>query len=227
MNIFVLNLDSATERWKEYENKGWNRWRATHYDDLGDDHPIFDEMVSMYNINPLEHKAKCACFMTHTSLWRHIIKHDLKNVLVLEDDAHQVGDLPKPEDLPQGQDLTYLGGITYHTRLTDGPKPMEFKEGINEIIPAEFRMIQLMSYYIPNRRVALKLLQCVTERGRPRAIDTLVKDAWVQQYLYYPAVFVEKPIQSQIRDKKTKFSNKFYHSVTKKQALLEIKNNSQ
>ena len=226
MNVYVLNLDSAKDRWKAYEDKGWNRWKATHYDDLPDDHPIFDEMVSMYNINPLEHQAKCACYMTHISLWKHIIEKDLKNVLVLEDDAHQIADLPNPEDLPQGQDLTYLGGITYNKRLTDGPKPMEFKEGINEIIPADFRMIMLMSYFIPNRRVALKLLQCVTERGRPRAIDTMIKDAWVSQYLYYPAVFVEKPIQSQIRDKKSKFSNQYYHSVTKKQALSQIKNNS-
>ena len=224
MNVFVLNLDSAKDRWKAYEGKGWNRWKATHYDDLPDDHPIFEDLVSMWNIDPLEHKAKAACYMTHISLWKHIIEKDLKNVLVLEDDAHQIADLPNPEDLPRGQDLTYLGGITYNKRLTDGPKPMEFKEGINEIKHSDFRMIMLMSYFIPNRRVALKLLQCVTERGRPRAIDTMIKDAWVSQYLYYPAIFVEKPIQSQIRDKKSKFSNQYYHSVTKKQALLEIKN---
>ena len=222
MNVYVLNLDSAKDRWEAYEGKGFNRWKATHYDDLADDHPIFADMVSMYNINPVEHNAKCACYMTHVSLWEHIVKHDLKNVLVLEDDAHQVGDLPDPEDLPKGNSLTYLGGITYNNRLTDGPKPMEFKEGINEIIKADFRMIMLLSYFIPNRRVAYKLLQSVRERGRPRAIDTMVRDAYVSQYLYYPAVFVEKPIQSQIRNKKTKFSNKYYHSVTKKQGLLEI-----
>jgi hypothetical protein len=55
----------------------------------------------------------------------------------------------------------------------------------------------------------------------------MIKDAWVSQYLYFPAVFVEKPIQSQIRDKKTKFSNQYYQSVTKKQALSQIKNISQ
>tara|TARA_R100000951_G_scaffold112509_1_gene112963 strand:- start:1191 stop:1865 length:675 start_codon:yes stop_codon:yes gene_type:complete len=222
MNVYVLNLDSAKDRWEAYEGKGFNRWKATHYDDLADDHPIFADMVSMWNCPPLEHNAKCACYMTHVSLWEHIVKHDLKNVLVLEDDAHQVGDLPDPEDLPKGNSLTYLGGITYNNRLTDGPKPMEFKEGINEIIKADFRMIMLLSYFIPNRRVAYKLLQSVRERGRPRAIDTMVRDAYVSQYLYYPAVFVEKPIQSQIRNKKTKFSNKYYHSVTKKQGLLEI-----
>ena len=43
MNVYVLNLDSAKDRWKAYEDKGWNRWKATHYDDLPDDHNDFAE----------------------------------------------------------------------------------------------------------------------------------------------------------------------------------------
>ena len=222
INVFVINLDSAEERWEKYKDKGWNRWKATSVDDLADDHPIFADMVSMWNIPPGEHNNKCACYMSHVSLWEHIIKNDLKNVLILEDDALQIDELPNLEDLPKGNSLTYLGGITYNNRLTDGPLKVDCLDGINEIDYGKFRMIMLLSYFIPNKRVAYKLLQSAKERGRPRAIDTMVKHAHVSQYLYYPALFVEMPGQSQIREKKVKFSNKYYHSVTKKQSLLEI-----
>jgi hypothetical protein len=221
-NVFVINLDSATERWKYYENKGWNRWAATHYNDLDDEHPIFKQMVSMWNIPPEEHKAKCACYISHTSLWEHIIKNDLKNVLVLEDDAYQINELPNIDDLPNDS-LTYFGGITYNKRLTDGPLPVDLDEGLNKIDYTQYRMIMLLSYFIPNRRVAYKMLQSAKERGRPRAIDVMVKFSHINHYLYYPAIFVEKPMQSQIRNKKVRFSDSQYNSVKSQDVCQEIK----
>jgi hypothetical protein len=213
MRIFVINLDSAKDRWSHYENdKRYTRWSATSVDDLSDYHPIFKDMVSYWNIDPNEHNCKCACYMSHTMLWKYIITNHLEDVLILEDDAKLVNPIPDTCDLPQ-DGFTYLGGFTSHLRLTDGPKKVEFKEGINTINHAEYRMLMLMAYYIPHWSVAHKMLQSVTERGRPRAIDTMVRHTHRKQFVSYPASFIERDDPSQIRKKKNKHSNEFYEWI--------------
>tara|TARA_Y100000592_G_scaffold88428_1_gene144242 strand:+ start:1690 stop:2331 length:642 start_codon:yes stop_codon:yes gene_type:complete len=213
MKIFVINLDSAKDRWKHYENDNrYTRWSATSVDDLHDNHPIFKDMVSYWNIDPKEHDCKCACYMSHTRLWRYIISNHLEDVLILEDDAKLVNPIPDKSELPQ-DGFTYLGGFTSHKRLTDGPKKVEFKEGINKIDHSEYRMLMLMAYYIPHWDVAHKMLQSVTERGRPRAIDTMVLHTHKNQYVSYPASFIERDDKSQIRKKKNKHSNEFYEWI--------------
>jgi hypothetical protein len=213
MKIFVINLDSAKDRWSHYENdERYTRWSATSVDDLRDDHPIFKDLVSMWNIDPNEHNCKCACYMSHTMLWKYIITNHLEDVLILEDDAKLVNPIPDTCDLPQ-DGFTYLGGFTSHLRLTDGPKKVEFKEGINTINHAEYRMLMLMAYYIPHWSVAHKMLQSVTERGRPRAIDTMVRHTHRKQFVSYPASFIERDDPSQIRKKKNKHSNEFYEWI--------------
>lgn len=210
MKIFVINLDSAKDRWSHYENDSrYTRWSATSVDDLSDYHPIFKEMVSYWNIDPDEHNCKCACYMSHKRLWEYIVTNHLEDVLILEDDAELVNPIPDTCDLPQ-DGFTYLGGFTSHVRLTDGPKKVEFEEGINTIDHSKYRMIMLMAYYIPHWSVAKKMLQAVTERGRPRAIDTMVRHTWRKQYVSYPASFIERHDKSQIRKNKKKHSNEFY-----------------
>ncbi len=213
MKIFVINLDSAEDRWSHYENdKRYTRWSATSVDDLRDDHPIFKDMVSMWNIDPNEHNCKCACYISHTMLWKYIITNHLEDVLILEDDAKLVNPIPDTCDLPQ-DGFTYLGGFTSNLRLTDGPKKVEFEEGINTMNHADYRMLMMMAYYIPHWSVAHKMLQSVTERGRPRAIDTMVRHTHRKQYVSYPASFIERDDPSQIRKKKRKHSNEFYEWI--------------
>lgn len=209
----MINLDSAEDRWSHYENdKRYTRWSATSVDDLRDDHPIFKDMVSMWNIDPNEHNCKCACYISHTMLWKYIITNHLEDVLILEDDAKLVNPIPDTCDLPQ-DGFTYLGGFTSHLRLTDGPKKVEFEEGINTMNHADYRMLMMMAYYIPHWSVAHKMLQSVTERGRPRAIDTMVRHTHRKQYVSYPASFIERDDPSQIRKKKRKHSNEFYEWI--------------
>lgn len=210
MKIFVINLDSAKDRWSHYENDEiYTRWSATSVDDLRDDHPIFKDMVSMWNIDPNEHNCKCACYMSHKRLWEYIVTNHLEDVLILEDDAELVNPIPDTCDLPQ-DGFTYLGGFTSHLRLTDGSKKVEFEEGINTIDHSKYRMLMMMAYYIPHWSVAHKMLQSITERGRPRAIDTMVRHTHRKQYVSYPASFIERDDKSQIRKKKNKHSNEFY-----------------
>ena len=215
MRIFVINLDRAKDRWEYYKDFGedkkrFTRWSATDYTKLNDNHPIFKDMVSYWNIDPKEHKAKCACYLSHTNVYRYIVQNHLYDTIVLEDDAELIGEIP--EDLPQ-DGFTYLGGFSSHLKLTDGPMKVEFEEGINQIKHNEYRMLCCLAIYIPNPRVALKMLQACEkiEGRRPRAVDTMLRDAMISQYVYYPAPIVERKCESNIRKgSRNKFCNEFY-----------------
>ena len=222
MRIFVINLDKATDRWANYkDDKRYTRWSATHYDELRDNHPIFEDMVSMWNIDPNEHNAKCGCYMSHTMLYQYIVTNKINDVLIIEDDAYLIGEIPDTKDLPQ-DGFTYLGGLSYHKRLTDGPLKIEFEDGINKIDHSKYRMLMTVAIYIPHHSVAFKMLRACKERGRPRAIDTMLVHTHVNQYVYYPAPFLERPEPSQIRKKKNTFSNTKYERVCGKKIVDEM-----
>jgi hypothetical protein len=211
MRIFVINLDRATDRWSHYkDDERFTRWSATDYNDLKEDNPIFKDMVSYWNIDPKEHKAKCACYLSHTNVYRYIVQNHLFDTLILEDDAELVGELP--DNLPQ-DGFTYLGGFSSHLKLTSGPMKVDFEDGINPIKHNEYRMLCCLAIYIPNPRVALKMLQaCEKMNGRrPRAVDTMLRDALISQYVYYPAPIIERKCNSTIRrGSRNKFCNESY-----------------
>jgi len=221
-HIFVINLDSATDRWAHYQDdERYTRWSATSIDDIPLDHEIWKKMISMWNIDPREHSAKCACYLSHTNLWKHIVSNKLNNVIILEDDAFLVNDIPDPKDLPTDGPV-YLGGFTSHVRMTDGPKKVEFKNGINQIDHKEYRVLMCLAIFIPTWEVAYQMIKSSTRNGRCRAIDTMIRDTYRSQYVSFPASFVERPIQSQIRDNKRKFSNSQYEWVSAKTVMEEI-----
>jgi GR25 family glycosyltransferase involved in LPS biosynthesis len=221
-HIFVINLDSATDRWSHYkDDERYTRWSATTIDDIPLNHEIWNKMISYHNISPYEHSAKCACYLSHTKLWKHIVENKLNNVIILEDDAFLVNDIPDPKDLPK-DGFTYLGGFTSHVKLTDGHKKVEFKEGINQIDNNEYRMLMCLAIYIPTWDTAYKMIQSSTRNGRCRAIDTMIRDTFRSQYVYYPACFIERPVESQIRNNKKKFSNSNYEWVNAKTVMQEI-----
>jgi hypothetical protein len=211
MRIFVINLDRATDRWSHFkDDERFTRWSATDYNDLKEDNPIFKDMVSYWNIDPKEHKAKCACYLSHTNVYRYIVQNHLFDTLVIEDDAELVGELP--DNLPQ-DGFTYLGGFSSHLKLTSGPMKVDFEDGINPIKHNEYRMLCCLAIYIPNPRVALKMLQaCEKMNGRrPRAVDTMLRDALISQYVYYPAPIIERKCNSTIRrGSRNKFCNESY-----------------
>ena len=224
MKIFVVNLDKAPDRWVHYkDDEKYTRWSATHYDDLCDNHPIFENMVSMWNIDPNEHNAKCGCYISHTRLYQYIVTNKINDVLILEDDAYLINDIPDTKDLPQ-DGFTYLGGLSYNKKLTDGPLKVEFENGINKIDHKKYRMLMTVAIYIPHHRYAQKMLDSCTKRGRPRAIDTMILHSHCSQYVSYPASFLERPEPSQIRKSKTKFSNSHYDRVTGKNIIEEMEN---
>lgn len=222
--IFVINLDKSEDRWKHYKDDDrFTRWSATSRKDLTENDPIWKRMISYYNINPDEHIAKCCCYLSHRNLYRYIFMNKLNNVIILEDDAFQVNDIPNPDDLPK-DGFTYLGGFSSHTRLTDGPLKVDFEEGINQIKNKEYRMLMCLAIYIPDWKTARRMYESLDYNGRCRAVDTMLRNAFCKQYVQYPAVFIERPDPSQIRKKKTKFSNSKYEHVNGKKVMEEINN---
>jgi hypothetical protein len=220
--IFVVNLDSAKDRWKHYEQDDrFTRWSATSKEDLTENDPIWKRMISYHNINPDEHSAKCCCYISHRNLYRYIVQNKLDKVLILEDDAFQVNDIPHPDDLPV-DGFTYIGGFSSHVRLTDGPLKVEFEKGINQIKNKEYRMIMCLAIYIPTWQTARRMYDSLDYNGRCRAVDTMLRNAFCPQYVNYPASFVERPDKSQIRKNKRKFSNSQYEHVSAKKIMEEI-----
>jgi GR25 family glycosyltransferase involved in LPS biosynthesis len=211
MKIFVINLDSATDRWEYYkDNDKFTRWSAFHWKDIAVTNPIFEKMISYYNIDPDQHKAKCGCLYTHMMLWRYIIDNKIDDVLILEDDALLMNELPT--DLPQ-DGFTYLGGFTSDYKITKGPKKIKFKNGINEIKHSEYKVLTTMAYYIPHWSIAHKMLRDVKQHDRYRAVDVMIRDTRCNQYVSYPASFIERPGESQIRKNNIKYCTDTYEYV--------------
>lgn len=187
-----INLERSPERRKKFDDT-WTRITATDGNDL-DHHPILKRMVSMWNMNPKEHRAKCACFLSHYRTLEYIVGRQLNNVIVCEDDAIQINELPPPERL--GNHFCYLGGYFCHRRITDGhlKDPDDFpisSQGLNGLDRSMHRLMMMLSYYIPSWKVAENMLEWLESCVRLRAMDTMLFGLPYPVNYYYPAIFVE------------------------------------
>ena len=208
MRIFVINCEGSEDRWEKYSDDKYERWLGTHHRELPDNDYRFQKMCSFWNINPIEHKAKVGCLLSHTNLWRYIITNKLNDILILEDDADEVA--PVPQNLPV-DGITYLGGLSWEKKTMDGQKKLTLEDGIHVV--EDFKILMTMSYHIPRWELASELLQYVETQNRYRAIDIMMTRAPSKFYISYPASFEERGCQSLIRNKKNKRSNKFYEWV--------------
>ena len=58
------------------------------------------------------------------------------------------------------------------------------------------------------------MIDFIDNSKRWRAVDCMIKDMDIPLSLSYPGSFIERPIKSQIRKNKKKFSNQFYELVS-------------
>jgi hypothetical protein len=219
MHHFFLNLEQDKVR-RGHWSEPWQRFRAIHYAEMGDDDPLFEKMISYHNVPPTQHRAKCGCFLTHLRMLEHIVDKKLNHVYVCEDDAQQVHPLPKPEELPD-DGLTYLGGFVANKQISKKMDcPPNHQMGVN-VLENRYRMIMLLAYYVPTWEVAETILKRILQRyiyGRVRAIDIELFNALPEgtvRYMY-PASFIERPGQSSIRGKKVKNSTDTYEWTSRK-----------
>tara|TARA_R110001632_G_scaffold7543_1_gene30029 strand:+ start:4490 stop:5848 length:1359 start_codon:yes stop_codon:yes gene_type:complete len=215
MKKFVINLERCLERMDMFDDS-YTRWIATDYKDLDDGDEIYKRMVSMWNINPNEHKAKCGCLLSHMNLLKHIVEHKLNDILIVEDDALQVNHLP--EDL--GDTFLYLGGF-FTKKLVDGEVDVSLDTGFN-FIPEGHKILTTLSYYIPTWEIAEQLIVDITSQKRFRAIDVMLNKVSIQKRVYYPALFIERDLQSTIRPSKVKHPTEDYKFSRKKDIIKYI-----
>jgi len=196
MKTFYINLDTATQRRNKYTDKNFTRWKATSREEV----PAYIEtrMVSRYNFGKDAHLARCACWLSHTKLLEHIVENKINDVLILEDDAIQVNDLPKiyPKD-----SITYVGGFVYNKKMMDSKPPeIQHQVGIN-LCPDNLRILGCLAYIVPKWEVALHILNRIYSENRYKAIDIMMGNIGIKQYYNYPASFREEGCESQISQK--------------------------
>ena len=200
MKTFYINLDTATQRRNKFvacdKDKNFTRWKATSREEV----PAYIEtrMVSRYNFGKDAHLARCACWLSHTKLLEHIVENKINDVLILEDDAIQVNDLPKiyPKD-----SITYVGGFVYNKKMMDSKPPeIQHQVGIN-LCPDNLRILGCLAYIVPKWEVALHILNRIYSENRYKAIDIMMGNIGIKQYYNYPASFREEGCESQISQK--------------------------
>ena len=189
-------MDTAKERRNKFSDVPYERWKATTRQEVPTH--ISGKMVSMYNFGKDAHLARCACWLSHTRLLEHIVENKINDVLILEDDAIKMNNLPK--DYPKDS-ITYVGGFLYNRKMMDSKPPViEHQVGIN-LCPQEFRILGCLAYIVPRWSVALHILNRIYSENRYKAIDIMMGNIGIKQYYNYPASFREEGCESQISEK--------------------------
>lgn len=204
---FYINLLDSHERRQKFLCKGWHRWEAVSREEVPVE--LDKRMISMHNFPRKCHLGRCGCFLSHYEVYTYIIDNKLNNVLICEDDAVQVKNLPTEYPLNA---IIYVGGFLHDAKMMcNDPVKIDFKEGINHLNP-KYRILMTMSYIIPNWEVAQEIIDYIDARPRYRAIDVMLGNIGIPKYYEYPACFIEEGCSSTIAQK-TKRSNEFYRWV--------------
>ncbi len=185
MKVFIINgyadrTDKYDENYKMFPARWWNT--------ITDEE--LDKFHFRYNCKTELRKKICACTLSHLEMIKKIIDEDLKEIIICEDDC-VIDDyelLKKTTELLPTDELTYLGG-QINSPLVKDYSSFEKKDKqdiissirndnklIHTIQPETFRITHACSYYIPNKKVATKLLSSIEEvyKGRRyRAIDVM------------------------------------------------------
>ena len=211
MKTFYINLDTADKRRNKFSDTGFKRWRATPKSKVPS--YIDDMMTSHYKFGKDAHLCRCACWISHTKLLEYIVINKLDDVLILEDDAIQVNNIPKnyPRD-----SIVYVGGFIYNKKMMDDSKVnIDHSLGIN-LCPPEYRILGCLSYIIPTWRIAFNILNKIYSQNRFKAIDIMMGNIGIKQYYNYPASFREEGCESQIsiQNKNNKIQTEHYEFIS-------------
>mgnify|MGYP003637388498 CR=1 FL=1 len=188
MKKYVINLDRSKYRFDNNFDNSHTRWTAVEGKYINNDNPIINKMCSYWNVSAEEHKAKCGCLLSHLSIWKHMVLHKLNNIIILEDDAELINEVIF-KDLPNNG-ITYLGGFFMNPKITDkSPIENNSQDGTN--------ILDFIENY----------------KNRYRAIDIMMYKIPIPTYYNYPANYIEKPLESQIRKNKIKHSDIYYNII--------------
>ena len=208
-NKFVISLKDS-ERLPKWSNTEYKHFEAVNGKELSYDCESCNKMISYYNVrNTPQHLGKTGCFLSHMKLLKHIVEYKLNKVIVVEDDALQVGNIP--EFVRKCETFTYLGGFIMNKKITSKEKVViDHKIGMNTLDSEKYRMLTTLAYYIPKWEIAEEILQQLLKLKRWRAIDIVYGNIIKNPQYIYPSVFIEEPSKSQIQNNKDKFANEKY-----------------
>ncbi len=204
MITFIINLDTSQDRWEKYKETECIRWRATPRDEV--DELTNKKMISHHNYPLYKHLGRCACFLSHMNLLKHIVQNKLNDVLILEDDAVKYDDIP---DGYSTDGITYVGGWAHHKKMMNN-EIIILKDEKGYHKKGDYRILMTMSYIVPTWEVASKILNYIMNKKRYRAVDIMYDDLPVEIYYKYPASFIEDTCPSTIDIKKSKRADHKY-----------------
>ena len=195
--IFVLSFYKE-RRAKYKKNKLYEIYEATPKTKVKKS--LIKEYSFYHNVNENTKLKNIAITEDHYDIWKKIIKENLKNVVILEDDVY-IKDFKKLSKVI-GDDFMYLGGELYPKVQKDIDKfksqrlnKLRLKDGVNLMSDNNLSMMGAFAYYIPNANVAQKLLDVIPVKNKKKTIDTELKRVrWEYPELinkfYYPALGV-------------------------------------
>jgi len=193
MKIFVIS--AYPERRTKYDDR-YTIFDAYTPKDITNE--IYDNYYFRYNAKPLYRKKVIACAESHKQVLKIIIEEDLKETIILEDDA--VLDFSRIEELKGINEFCYIGGDIVALTLN---KYNEFRKtkkedirqslntGLNTIDIENWRLAHACGYYIPNKEVALQILNSIPNLNKCRAIDKeymLLQEKRIISKFIYPAL---------------------------------------
>tara|TARA_R110001599_G_scaffold171084_1_gene361509 strand:+ start:133 stop:798 length:666 start_codon:yes stop_codon:yes gene_type:complete len=195
MRVFVIN--AYEERREKYDER-YELFPATWWED------VTEEQVEIYHFRwnaKIELRKKIvACSLSHKRLLQKIIDEDLKNIVIIEDDA-LIDDFDRLDELEDIKEFCYIGGnfgsplLKDNNEFTKGGKKDILREslskGLNVIDLKEFRLGHACGYYIPNKEVSQMILSNIPKGKKERAIDAeyifLQKKGKINKFIY-PAI---------------------------------------
>jgi GR25 family glycosyltransferase involved in LPS biosynthesis len=200
MNSIRVFVVSAYENRKyKYDEERYELFPAVWWNDLQD--KDVEGYYLRYNAKMELRKKVVACSMSHKNLLQKIINEDLKQVVIIEDDAViENNQWKRLEELKDVNEFCYIGGYISSPFLKD-LKTFEENDkedirhdlikGINTIDSKIFRIGQTCGYYIPNAEVARMILSNIPNGKKERAIDNeymaLQKKGNITKFIY-PAI---------------------------------------
>ena len=195
MKVFVIN--AYKDRREKYDER-YTIFPAIWWED------VTEEQLERYHYRhnakiPLRKKIT-ACSLSHKRLIQKIIDEDLKEVVIIEDDA-VINDFNRLEELKDLNEFCYIGGDVSSPLLKDMKKFINsgekqevresFKKGLIDIDPKIFRIGWNCSYYIPNKEVAEMILSNIPNGKKELSIDgecmKLQKKGNIRKFIY-PAI---------------------------------------
>lgn len=183
--------------------------RLAKYDDRYELHPAFwwedvcdcsfNEFSFMWSAKEKYKKCAIACALSHSAVLHKIVADDLKDVIIIEDDA--IVDFDRLSVLDEINEPCYIGGklmapkISYHNSVWVGCDLPEIRAdlatGINEIDAERYAIWRTHGYYIPNAYSALQILNNIPIGKKRRALDAdyskLQKKQIIRKFIY-PAI---------------------------------------